>query len=76
MLSEGEDADAKFHIVLANFGSQRSADEAAPGTLIADVLLFLCHSAAAHIRHLVFKTRRSHDPNRSLLRSNRLGPPI
>jgi hypothetical protein len=33
-------------------------------------------SGSGHPQNLVFKPRRSHDPDRFLLRSNRLGPPI
>jgi hypothetical protein len=52
-------------------------DEAAPGTPMADDLLLASSCQRQRTsQNLVFKPRRSHDPNRSLLRSNRLGPPI
>src|ERR1700721_4872132 len=49
-------------------------DEAAPGTPIADDLLLASSCQRQRTsQNLVFKPRRSHAPNRSLLRSNRLG---
>src|ERR1700738_3106925 len=50
-------------------------DEAAPGTPMADDLLLASSRQRQRTsQNLVFKPRRSHHPNRSLLRSNRLGP--
>ncbi len=54
----------------------RSADKAAPGTPIADDPAGFVISAAAQIPEFGFKPRRSHGPNRSLLRSNQPSPPI
>jgi hypothetical protein len=50
-------------------------DEAAP-PMTDDLLLASSCQRQRTSQNLVFKPRRSHDPNRSLLRSNRLGPPI